>query len=118
MHSAIASGEWGIAVKTAEELTSVYSMLYPRYSAMLGLHWATLAKLLQFTGGRPQDALVAAERALEILGPTHRVAATAAAGVCCPQKSSVLAQLEQVRSESALELAQVQQVSRQAQLTA
>lgn len=118
MHSAIASGEWGIAVKTAEELTSVYSMLYPRYSAMLGLHWATLAKLLQFTGGRPQDALVAAERALEILGPTHRAAATAAAGVCCPQKSSVLAQLEQVRSESALELAQVQQVSRQAQLTA
>ena len=45
-------------------------------------------------------------------------AATAVAGVCVPQKSSVLAQLEQVRSESALELAQVQQAGRQAQLVA
>jgi hypothetical protein len=118
MHTAIASGEWGVATKTAEQLTSVYNMLYPRYSPMLGLHWATLAKLLQFTGGRPQEALIAAERALEILGPTHRAAATAVAGVCVPQKSSVLAQLEQVRSESALELAQVQQAGRQAQLVA
>lgn len=116
MHAAIASGEWSIATKTAEELTSVYSSLYPRYSPMLGLHWATLAKLLHFTGGRPRNALVAAERALEILGPTHRAAATAAARACGPQKSSVLSQLEQVRSESALELAQVQQTGRQAQL--
>ena len=119
MHAAIASADWGVATSTAEALTPVYSAIYPRYSPMLGLHWATVAKLLQFTGGRPQDAVVAAERALEILGPTHRAAATASAGgFGRPGKSSVLAQLQQVRSESALELAQMQQAGRQAQLLA
>ena len=112
MHAAIAAADWVVATRTAESLTPVYSALYPRYSPMLGLHWATVAKLLQFTGGRPQDAVVAAERALEILAPTHR----AAADGCGPRKSSVLAQLQQVRSESALELAQMQQAARQAQL--
>eukprot|EP01046_Picozoa_sp_COSAG06_P037447 COSAG06_NODE_4228_length_4449_cov_51.605747_2_plen_93_part_00 len=89
---------------------------------MLGLHWATVAKLLQYTGGRPHDALSAAERALEVLAPTHRSAAAAAAagaggaGGGGGGSSAALAQLEQVRSESALELAQLQQTGRQVQL--
>jgi len=88
---------------------------------MLGLHWATVAKLLQYTGGRPHDALSAAEGALEVLAPTHRSAAAAAAAGAGGAgggggSSAALAQLEQVRSESALELAQLQQMGRQAQL--
>lgn len=118
MHTAIASGEWRVATNTAEALTPAYNALYPAHSPMLGLHWAAVAKLLQYTGDRPQEALVAAERALEILGPTHRAASAAMIDVGGSRVSHVLTQLEQVRAESALELAQMQQAARQAQLPA
>ncbi len=37
----------------------------------LGLHWATIAKLVHFMSGRPEQAQRAAQRALAILGHTH-----------------------------------------------
>ena len=116
LHTAIAAGEWTAAVDAAEYLTPRYDKIYPAGSPLLGLHWATVAKLLQFVGGgeqRNREALAAAEHGLRILTPLLKHRRFKQAGA---NGGDVLAQLEQVRSEAALEMAQSAQQVRQGML--
>ena len=102
--AAIAAEEWGIATACAAALEPTYAELYSAGSPLLALHWATLAKLLHYSGTRPAEALRYAERALGVVRRTH------AAG------GAVRDALERVRGEASMELAQAAQLGRQAQL--
>lgn len=64
----------------------------------LGLHWATIAKLEHFVGGRAQQAQQAAQRARNILA--HCVAS--------PGGSGVVREMERVYLEAGHEGAMVQ----------
>ena len=64
---------------------------------MLGLHLATLAKLLQYIGGRPAEALRAAEEGQAILQTTH-------VGLVVDGGGGALSELQRVVSESSLEI--------------
>ena len=54
--AAIAAEEWGIATACAAALEPTYAELYSAGSPLLALHWATLAKLLHYSGTRPAEA--------------------------------------------------------------
>lgn len=100
---------WGAALAVSHALLPAYELAYPPVWPNLALHLATLAKLEALLG-RPQRALVAATRALDMLRLTHAggggsgSAASGGRGGAAAEGGSVVDQVARVRAEAVQEM--------------